>query len=56
MDKNKLSFYSSYVAIACGILLLVMKLFSQGVSTVNTVMGLLFIVIGIVGLKRFKNS
>ncbi len=56
MDKNKLSFYASYVAIACGILILFMRFFLNGVSTANIVMGILFIVIGLVGLKSFRNK
>jgi hypothetical protein len=56
MDKNKLSFYASYVAIACGILILSIRLIDSTVSSTSSVMGLLFVIIGIVGLRRFKNK
>jgi hypothetical protein len=56
MDKNKLSYYASYVAIACGILIISMRLFVKGVSTGNTAMGILFIAIGAAGLRKFRNQ
>lgn len=56
MDKNKLSFYASYVAIACGILILSIRLIDKNVSSVQTSFGLIFIVIGVVGLRKFKNK
>jgi LPXTG-motif cell wall-anchored protein len=55
MNKDKLSFYASYVAIACGIFLLVMNFYAKS-NTTNIVMGLLFLVIGGLGLKKYKNS
>jgi uncharacterized membrane protein len=55
MDKNKLSFYASFVAIACGILVIVARFIGNNVSSGNTVMGLLFVVIGLAGLRKFRN-
>lgn len=54
MDKNKLSFYASYVAIACGILIITLRFFTPEISTAKIVMGLIFIIIGLIGLKRFR--
>ncbi|WP_394990629.1 hypothetical protein [Emticicia sp.] len=56
MDKNKLSYYASYVAIACGILILLMRLIVKNVSTINTFMGVLFLAIGAAGLRKFRNQ
>lgn len=56
MDKNKLSYYASYVAIACGILILAIRIAVKEVPTVSTAMGILFIAIGVAGLRRFKNK
>ncbi|WP_435355136.1 hypothetical protein [Emticicia sp. SJ17W-69] len=56
MDKNKLSYYASYVAIACGILILAIRISIKTVSLMNTFMGILFIVIGIAGLRSFRNK
>jgi hypothetical protein len=56
MDKNKLSYYASFVAIACGILILVARVIGNNVTSVNTVMGLLFVTIGVAGLRRFRNK
>lgn len=55
MDKNKLSYYASYVAIACGMLILAMRLFVKEVSVGNIAMGILFIAIGAAGLRKFRN-
>ncbi|WP_337040894.1 hypothetical protein [Emticicia sp. 17c] len=54
MDKNKLSYYSSYVAIICGILLVVLRFFTPEVTNAKVAMGLLFITIGFIGLRRFR--
>ena len=56
MDKNKVSYYASYVAIACGILILAIRLSVTSVSSMNTFMGILFIVIGIAGLRSHGNN
>ncbi len=56
MDKNKLSYYASYVAIACGILILSIRLFVKDVSVGNTAMGVVFIAIGAAGLRKFRNK
>lgn len=56
MDKNKLSYYASYVAIACGILILSIRLIDKNVPTFSTVFGLVFVIIGVVGLRNFKNK
>lgn len=56
MDKNKLSYYASYVAIACGILILVARIIGNNVTTINTAMGVMFIAIGAAGLRRFRNK
>jgi len=54
MDKNKLSYYASYVAIACGILIISLRFITPTVTTSNLVMGLIFITVGLIGLKRFR--
>ncbi|WP_165372142.1 hypothetical protein [Emticicia agri] len=54
MDKNKLTVYASYVAIACGIIILTISLFFPGVTTFKIAMGLLFIVVGMIGLRWFR--
>ncbi len=54
MDKNKLSYYASCVAIASGILILAMRIFLKEVSVGNTAMGIIFIAIGAAGLRRFR--
>lgn len=54
MDKNKLTIVASYVAIACGILILSISLFFPEVSTFKIVMGLLFITVGMIGLRLFR--
>lgn len=56
MNKNKLSYYASYVAIACGILILAIRISVSSVSSMNTFMGVLFIVIGIGGLRSYGNK
>jgi len=56
MNKDKLSYYASYVAIFCGIFLLIMKLYLHDKSSTNVVMALLFVIIGVVGLRRFKKN
>lgn len=56
MNKDKLSYYASYVAIFCGIFLLFMKLYTHDKSSTNTVMGLLFVVIGVVGIRMYKKK
>lgn len=56
MDKNKLSFYASFVAIACGIFIIGLRFVTPEVSTSNIVMGLVFITIGLIGLRRFRRS
>ena len=56
MDKDRLSYYASYVAIVCGIFLLVMKLYTHDKSSTNLVMALLFVIIGIFGLKKYKKN
>jgi multidrug transporter EmrE-like cation transporter len=54
MDKNKLSYYASYVAIACGVLIITLRFFTPDVSTAKIVMGLVFITVGMIGLNRFR--
>ncbi|WP_460471411.1 hypothetical protein [Emticicia fontis] len=54
MDKNKLTVYASYVAITCGIIILTLGFFLPDVTTFKFAMGLLFITIGLIGLKRFR--
>lgn len=54
MDKNKLSFYASYVAIACGILIITLRFFMPDISTAKIIMGLVFITVGLIGLRRFR--
>ena len=54
MDKNKLSYYACYAAIACGIVVLLLSFVVEKVSTFNLGMGILFLVIGSLGLKIFK--
>ena len=56
MNKDRLSYYASYVAIFCGIFLLLMKLYLQDKSTSNLVMALLFISIGFIGLKTYHKK
>ncbi len=56
MNKDKLSYFASYVAIFCGIFLLVMKLYVHEKSLTTTVMGLLFIGIGFAGLRMYKRK
>ncbi|MFY7910273.1 MAG: hypothetical protein ACOVO2_11995 [Emticicia sp.] len=56
MNKDKLSYYASYVAIFCGIFLLVMKLYIKDKSSTNTVMALLFVIIGVVGLRMYNRK
>jgi hypothetical protein len=51
MNKDRISYYASYIAIFCGIFLLVMKLYLQDKSTSNLIMAILFLSIGFVGLK-----
>jgi hypothetical protein len=53
MDKDRLSYYASYVAIFCGIFLLLMKLYLQDKSSTNLTMALLFVSIGIIGLRLY---
>ncbi|MDZ7935711.1 MAG: hypothetical protein U5M51_12280 [Emticicia sp.] len=56
MNKDKLSYYASYVAIFCGIFLFVMKIYTPEKSFTTTFMGFLFIGIGIVGLRKFRGK
>jgi positive regulator of sigma E activity len=56
MNKDRLSYYASYVAIFCGIFLLLMKLYLQDKSTSNIVMALLFVSIGFIGLKTYHKK
>lgn len=56
MDKHRISYYASYVAIFCGIFLLVMKLYLQDNSTLNLVMAILFLSIGFLGLKMYHKK
>lgn len=56
MNKDRLSYYASYVAIFCGTFLFVMKLYVNEKSLTTTVMGLLFIGIGLVGLRKFNSK
>ena len=54
MDKNKLTIIASYVAIACGILILTISLFFPEVNTFKIAMGFLFIAVGMIGLRWFR--
>ncbi|MBA4853479.1 hypothetical protein [Emticicia sp. BO119] len=54
MDKNKLTIYASYVAITCGLLILTLSLFFPEVTTFKILMGLLFIAVGMIGLRWFR--
>jgi membrane-bound ClpP family serine protease len=56
MNKDKLSYYASYVAIICGIFLLVMKFYTHDNSSTNLVMALLFVAIGFIGLRKYKKN
>lgn len=56
MNKDRLSYYASYVAIFCGIFLLLMKLYLQDKSTTNLTMALLFVSIGIIGLRLYHKK
>jgi hypothetical protein len=56
MNKEKLSYYASYVAIFSGIFLLIMKLYINDKSSTNTVMALLFVVIGVIGLRMYRRK
>jgi hypothetical protein len=56
MNKHRLSYYASYVAIFCGIFLLLMKLYLQDKSTLNLVMAILFLSIGFFGLKMYHKK
>ena len=56
MDKDRLSYYASYVAIVCGIFLLVMKLYTHDKSSTNFVMAILFVTIGLIGLKKYRKN
>lgn len=56
MNKDRLSYYASYVAIFCGIFLLIMKFYINDKSSTNTIMGLLFVIIGVVGLRKFRKK
>ncbi len=56
MNLDKLSFYASYVAIFCGIFLLVMQLYTKVYSTTNLVMALLFLAVGLFGLRKYRTK
>jgi hypothetical protein len=56
MNKNRLSYYASFVAIACGVLILIMSFFVKPISTFNVVMVFIFIGIGVFGVKMYQNK
>lgn len=56
MNKDKLSYYSSYIAIICGIFLIIMKYYANDNSNLHLVMALLFISIGLIGLRQYRNK
>ncbi len=56
MDKNKLSYYASFAAIACGILIVIAYIIGNNVSLFKLIFGVIFIVIGYFGLRQFKNK
>lgn len=56
MNIDKLSYYASYVAIFCGIFLFVMKFYVNEKSLTTTIMGFLFIGIGLVGLRMYQKK